>query len=252
MLATAGALPPRDPSLEHYHRRVAEILAAVPGGHPGRRAQVRPVGRHAAAAGACGGWRSALRRPHQVATDACPGRRPARGRADQAGQLLETVTQSHLDAWASEAPRLRAGTPGRRELGRRPRVHGRRPRSPLAQLPRGPARHGRRGTPRPSQPPAASRGRRAAGPARSDPHPALRPAGHAGGPAQGHRGQPRRLRRGAHRPRRHAGTAQGARRPPRRHRRRRRTPGRQPLAVPRRERADVRRPPQGPARQSQP
>jgi hypothetical protein len=104
MLAAAGVLPHRDPGLDYYQRRVAEILSAVPA------VSQMAVRRYA---------RWAVTRPlhERVASGEVPSadllrwpliriRTAAQFTAGlaQAGQSLETATQSHLDAWAADIP----------------------------------------------------------------------------------------------------------------------------------------------------
>jgi hypothetical protein len=103
-LVTAGILPDKDPSLDHYHQRVAELLAHVPAG------SLMAVRRYA---------RWAVTRPlhERVLAGEVPTtdltqwplariRTAAQFTAslDRAGRSLATATQSHLDAWTAELP----------------------------------------------------------------------------------------------------------------------------------------------------
>ena len=104
MLVAAGVLPYRDPGLDHYHRRVAELLSAVPA-----ESQMA-VRRYA---------RWAVTRPlrQRVLDGEVPSADLIRWPIDRirtavqfstglahAGQSLQMATQSHLDAWAAEVP----------------------------------------------------------------------------------------------------------------------------------------------------
>jgi hypothetical protein len=103
-LVTGGILPGKDPSLDHYHQRVAELLGHVPAG------SLMAVRRYA---------RWAVTRPlhervlaGEVATADLTQWPLARIRTaaqfsaslDRAGRSLATATQSHLDAWTAELP----------------------------------------------------------------------------------------------------------------------------------------------------